>query len=202
MKITPIVAHLRQYCPSFNERVVGGIDFEAVANSTKLHRPSAYVIATGDQSSSSTSENVIQQNIRDEFDVVLVLDTHDERGQEAVDLLHDLRAELWRALVGWKPGGDYDPIEYAGGEAVVINRARVIYRFSFAAEFQLGRNRNSAPAETWEEHEQDGLPALVGLDFSVDFIDPADPNLQRPGPDGRVEATFSVELPQPTEDSP
>lgn len=202
MKITPIVAHLRQYCPSFNERVVGGIDFEAVANSTKLHRPSAYVIATGDQSSSSTSENVIQQNIRDEFDVVLVLDTHDERGQEAVDLLHDLRAELWRALVGWKPGGDYDPIEYAGGEAVVINRARVIYRFSFAAEFQLGRNRNSDLAETWEEHEQDGLPALVGLDFSVDFIEPADPNLQRPGPDGRVEATFSVELQQPTEDSP
>ena len=202
MKITSIVAHLRQYCPSFKERVVGGIDFEAVANSTKLHRPSAYVIATGDQSSGSTSDNAIQQNIRDEFDVVLVLDTHDERGQEAVDLLHDLRAELWRALVGWKPGGDYAPIEYAGGEAVVINRARVIYRFSFAAEFQLGRNRQSEPAETWEEHERDGLPPLVGLDVNVDCIAPADPNLQRPGPDGRVEATFSVELPQPTEDSP
>ena len=96
----------------------------------------------------------------------------------------------------------YDPIGYAGGEAVVINRARVIYRFSFTAEFQLGRNRQSEPAETWIEHELDGLPPLVGLDVRVDFIDPADPNLQRPGPDGRVEAIFSVELPQPTEDSP
>ena len=202
MKITPIVAHLRQYCPSFQDRVVGGIDFEAVANSTKLHRPSAYVIATGDLASKNPLQNAVQQNIRDEFDVVLVLDTQDERGQEAVDLLHDLRAELWRALVGWTPGPMYDPIGYVGGEAVVINRARVIYRFSFTAEFQLGRNRQSEPAETWIEHELDGLPPLVGLDVRVDFIDPADPNLQRPGPDGRVEAIFSVELPQPTEDSP
>lgn len=202
MKISPLVAHLRQYCPSFNERVTGGIDFEAVANSTKLHRPSAYVIATGDRAGKNQTQNAVQQNIRDEFDVVLVLDTQDERGQEAADLLHDLRAELWRALVGWKPGAAYDPIEYAGGEAVVINRARVIYRFSFTAEFQLGRNRQSEPAETWDEHELDGLPPLLGLDVRVDFIDPADPNLQRPGPDGRVEATFSVELPQPTEDSP
>ena len=77
-----------------------------------------------------------------------------------------------------------------------------MYRFSFEAAFQLGRNRASDPAETWEEFELDGLPALEGVDINVDFIDPADSNLQRPGPDGRVEATFSVELPKPTEDSP
>lgn len=202
MKITPVVAHLREFCPSFNDRVAGGIDFEAVANSAKLHRPSAYVIATGDQAGPDVAENVSRQTIRDEFDVVLVLDTHDERGQEAVDLLHDLRAELWRALVGWEPGPDYDPITYEGGEAVVINRARVIYRFSFAAEFQLGRSRQSDPAETWSEHALDGLPPLQGLDLKVDFIDPADPNLQRPGPDGRIDAAFSVELPQPEEPTP
>lgn len=202
MKITPVVAHLRQYCPSFQDRVVGGIDFEAVANSTKLSRPAAYVIATGDVASKNQNQNAVLQNIRDDFDVVLVLDTQDERGQEAVDLLHDLRAELWRALVGWKPGPDYDPIAYAGGEAVAINRARVLYRFSFTAEFQLGRNRQTEPAETWDEHALDGLPPLLGLDFSLDLIEPSDPNLSRPGPDGRVEATFSVELPQPTEDSP
>jgi hypothetical protein len=202
MKITPVVAQLRQYCPSFQGRVVGGIDFEAVANSTKLSRPSAYVIATGDVAGPNKNQNAVQQNIRDDFDVVLVLDTQDERGQEAVDLLHGLRAELWRALVGWKPGPEYDPIAYAGGEAVAINRSRVLYRFSFTAEFQLGRNRPTEPAETWEEHALDGLPPLAGLDFTLDLIEPSDPNLSRPGPDGRAEATFSVELPQPTEDSP
>ncbi|MNP67231.1 hypothetical protein D3C76_1630340 [compost metagenome] len=109
---------------------------------------------------------------------------------------------MWRALVGWKPGPEYDPIAYAGGEAVAINRARVLYRFSFTAEFQLGRNRPTEPAETWSEHALDGLPPLLGLDVTLDLIEPSDPNLSRPGPDGRVEATFSVELQQPTEDSP
>jgi hypothetical protein len=28
----------------------------------------------------------------------------------------------------------------------------------------------------------------------VDAIDPADPNLQRPGPDGRLELTFSGDV--------
>lgn len=202
MKITPVVAQLRQYCPSFQGRVAGGIDFEAVANSAQLHRPSAYVICTGDKAAPNTADNVSLQSILDDFDVVLVLDTKDERGQEAVDVLHDLRAELWRALVGWAPGPDYEPITYGGGEMVVINRARVIYRFSFAAEFQLGRTRKTDPAETWSEHALDGLPPLQGLDLSVDYIDPADPNLQRPGPDGRFDAAFSVDLPQPEEPTP
>lgn len=202
MKISLIVAHLRAYCPVFSGRVSAGIDWDAVAASAKLSHPSAYVIAAGDDAAQNNLQNAIRQDITDLFDVILVLDSSDERGQEAADLLHDLRAGLWKALVGWKPGTEYDPIEYGGAGLVFINRARVVYRFSFEAAFQLGRNRASDPPETWEEFELDGLPALEGVDFNVDFIDPADPNLQRPGPDGRVEATFSVELPKPTEDSP
>lgn len=202
MKISLIVAHLRAYCPAFSGRVSAGIDWDAVATSAKLSHPSAYVIAAGDDAGGNDLQNGVRQDITDLFDVILVLDSTDERGQEAADLLHDLRADLWKALVGWKPGTEYDPIEYGGGSLVFINRARVVYRFSFETAFQLGRNRASDPPETWEEFELDGLPALEGVDFNVDFIDPADPNLQRPGPDGRVEATFSVELPKPTEDSP
>jgi len=188
MKITPIVAHLRGYCPSFQSRVAGGIDFEAVANSAQLNRPSAYVIAVGDRAGDNDLQNGVRQNIRDNFDVILVLDAKDERGQETVDLLHELRAELWRALIGWRPGPDYDPIEYEAGELVLINRARSIYRYSFSAEFQLGRNRATDPPETWVELELDGLPSLEGIDIAYDFIDPlVDPNLAATGPDGRIE---------------
>lgn len=197
MKITPIVAHLREYCPSFQTRVAGGIDFEAVANSAQLLRPAAYVIATGDKAGENDLQNGIRQNIRDDFDVILVLDTQDERGQEAVDLLHDLRAELWRALIGWKPGSDYDPIEYEGGELVLINRARSIYRYSFSSEFMLGRTHVGDPPETWVELELDGLLPLEGIDLNYDFIDPlVDPNLADQGPDGRVEIQTREDLPQ------
>jgi len=202
MKLNPIVAHLRGACPSFAGRVSGGIDWDAVVESAHLSLPAAYVIATADAASPSKAQNMVIQDITDQFNVVIVLDASDERGQADNDILHDLRAELWLALVGWIPSPEYDPIEYGKGALLHISRARVVYQFTFFSEFQLGRNRRDEPAETWQEFQLDGLPGFAGVDVNLDFIDPADPNLQRPGPDGRVEATFSVELPLSTEDSP
>ena len=194
MLITPLVAQLRQYCPDFSGRVAAGIDFEAVANSAKLNHPSAYVIYTGDSAGNNDLQNGARQAISDEFDVILVMNTKDERGQEAVYLAHGFRAQIWRALIGWCPGPDYTPIEYEGGELLSINRNRVIYSFSFSSRFQLGRTAAGQPAETWEELAQDGLSGFTGANFNMDCIDPADPNLQRPGPDGRIEVKFSGEV--------
>jgi hypothetical protein len=197
MLISPIVAHLRAACPTFAGRVVAGIDWDAVAASTQLSHPSAYVIATGDQATANDIETGIRQNITDEIDVVIVLDTTDERGQAANDLLHIIRTELWRALVGWTPGADYELMEYDGGALVHINRARVIYRYGFSAEFQLGRNRATDLAETWHERELDGLPPLEGFDIDVDYIEPMfDKNITDTGPDGRIETHLREDLPQ------
>ncbi len=196
MKLSVIVAHMRAYCPVFGGRVAAGIDWDAVASSSKLQHPSAYVIASGDDAEPNQQQNVIRQVIADGFDVVIVLDSSDERGQGASDALHDARAEIWRALVGWKPGSEYDPVTYDGGSLVHISRARVVYRFGFVAEFQLGRNRRTDPAETWQERELDGLPPLAGVDVDMDLIEPKDPNDTSPDPDGRGEVRFSTELPQ------
>lgn len=70
----------------------------------------------------------------------------------------------------------------------------MLYRLRFFAEFQLGRNLASQPAESWHERELDGLSSFTGATVRVDAIDPADPNLKRPGPDGRVELTFSGDV--------
>ncbi|MGF6392165.1 phage tail terminator protein [Pseudomonas plecoglossicida] len=191
MKISPIIAHLRENCPSLVDRVSGGIDLDAVSTSVLLKNPSAYVIAADDKAGDNQAQNAVIQDIEDRFEVVLAMDTKDERGQQASDLLHDFRKELWRALVGWRPSAEYEPIIYDGGGLVLINRARVVYRFSFSAGFRLGRNKSTDPAETWHEHELDGLPAFTGATIDMDCIDPADRNLQYPGPDGRIEATFS-----------
>jgi hypothetical protein len=194
MKLTPIVAHLRETCPTFAERVTGGIDWDAVVESAKLPLPAAYVIASADAAMPSKAQNMVLQNITDQFSVVIVLSTSDERGQEDNDKLHDIRAELWRSLVGWVPGPEYTHIEYGKGELVHISRARVVYQFTFFSEFQLGRNRPTDPPETWQEYELDGLPGFTGANINMDCIDPADPNLQRPGPDGRIEAQFTGDV--------
>lgn len=194
MKLTPIVAHLRAACPSFVGRVAAGIDWDAVVESAQLALPAAYIIATADAATPSRAQNMILQDITDQFNVVIVLDTSDERGQADNDILDDIRAELWRALVGWKPGEKYTPIEYGKGALLHISRARVVYQFTFFTEFQLGRNHEGQPPETWQEIMLDGLPGYTGANINMDCIDPADPNVQRPGPDGRIEATFSGDV--------
>ncbi len=194
MKLNPLVAHLRLACPSFAGRVAGGIDWDAVVESAQLALPAAYVIATADAATPTKAQNMIIQDITDQFNVVIVLDTTDERGQAVNDLLHDIRAELWRALLGYIPSPEYTPIEYGKGALLHISRARVVYQFTFFSEFQVGRNRPDQPAETWQEFELDGLPGFGGANFKMDCIDPADPNLQSPGPDGRIEAHFSGDV--------
>lgn len=194
MKLNPIVAHLRLAFPSVAGRVSGGIDWDAVIDSAQMALPAAYVIATADAASPNRAQNMVIQDITDQFNVVIVLDTSDERGQADNDLLHDMRAELWRALVGWTPSPEYTPIEYGKGALLHISRARVVYQFTFFSEFQIGRNSPDQPAETWQEFELDGLPGYTGANINMDCIDPADPNLQRPGPDGRIEVHFSGDV--------
>ncbi|MCU1773325.1 hypothetical protein [Pseudomonas sp. 13B_3.2_Bac1] len=192
MKITPILTQLRGQCPSLANHIAVGIDLALLQGNADLPTPSAHVLPLADLASNSTAQNLTTQPIRDRFEVVLALDATD--ATKALDLLHDLRAELWRALVGFKPGNDYSAIVYDGGEMVSINSSRAFYRLRFFAEFQLGRNLPSQPAESWHERELDGLSSFTGVTVRVDAIDPADPNLKHPGPDGRVELTFSGDV--------
>jgi len=194
MKISPILTQLREQCPTLANRVAAGIDLATVQANTPLQTPCAYVVPLADLASKSVAQNLMLQPIRDRFEVTLVLDATD--ATKALDLLHDLRAELWRALVGFKPGSGYDAIGYDGGELVSINSSRVLYRLRFFTEFQLGRNLPGQPAESWHERELDGLSSFTGVTVRVDAIDPADPNLKRPGPDGRLELTFSGDVKQ------
>ncbi len=194
MKIIPISTQLRTHCPNLTNRIAVGIDLSSLEVDTSLQLPAAYIAPLTDAAVRSTAQNVSRQIIRDGFEVLLVLDATD--ATRALDLMHDLRAEVWRALVGFKPGAEYNPIQYDGGELVSLDATRLLYRLRFFAEFQLGRNLPSQPAETWHERELDGLPSLTGVTVRVDAIDPADPNLKKPGPDGRLELTFSGELKQ------
>lgn len=194
MKITPVYTQVCTHCPSLANLMIVGIGMPSLDAGSTLQPPAVYVLPLADFASPGTAQNASSFSIRDRFEVALLLDATNP--QQALDQLHDLRAEVWRALVGFKPGAEYNPIQYDGGELVSLDATRLLYRLRFFAEFQLGRNLPGQPAETWHERELDGLPSFTGVTVRVDAIDPADPNLQRPGPDGRLELTFSGELKQ------
>lgn len=200
MRLAPLIRQVRARCPMFARRVFGGLDWDPSKDVNKADMPSAYVVVLGDDADPSPSQNAIQQVVRETVDVCVEVFNADERGQISADVLHDLRAELWRALVGFKPSADDDPLQYDSSDLMLINRSKAVYRFRFYTEFQLGRNEAAygqppAPAETWQELEIDGLPPLEGVDMDVDFIDVmVDPNLSKTGPDGRIEIKTREDL--------
>ncbi|QZI69533.1 hypothetical protein K5F93_24740 [Pseudomonas protegens] len=172
---------------------IGGVEVLSKAPISSF--PMFYVSPQSNRASqglSKDSNNIIV----DVFEVFLVINSLPGKESLAQTQAYNLRADLWRALVGFKPGPDYSPIQYEGGELLPLSNERLLYRLRFFAEFQLGRNLPGQPAETWHERELDGLPSLTGVTVRVDAIDPADPNLKKPGPDGRLELTFSGELKQ------
>ncbi|WP_053156604.1 phage tail terminator protein [Pseudomonas protegens] len=192
MNVKSLIDQIDEFCLGLKGLVSFAIGLKGVEKSPLGDKPVAYVNLVGDLVRQTTQHPIV----REQFEVLVVLDASQEPLVAATTQLYQLRAEVWRALVGFKPGAEYNPIQYDGGELVSLDATRLLYRLRFFAEFQLGRNLPSQPAETWHERELDGLPSLTGVTVRVDAIDPADPNLQHPGPDGRLELTFSGELKQ------
>lgn len=190
MQVTPMVQRLRVACPLFNRAVSGGIDWEAIESSTKLEGLRAHFVLTDETADASFTQNVVQQDVAEQFDVCVEFPQPQggERGQGIGDQVDEVRRELCRALVGYSPTSELDPIEYLGRQLLLINRAKAVYRFSFVTGYRIGRNVVTDPAETWQEQLQDGQPSFEGIDMDVDFIDPiVDRNRSSIGPDGRIE---------------
>lgn len=199
MRITPIIAHLKAECPQFKGRVAGGLDWDPVQGCQKVQSPAAFVLPVGDEAGEPLAINGAAQVVRDSFDVCVVLDNQDERGQAAADLVHDVRTTLCRALMGFTAGDEFEPIAYDRGDLILMDRAKVVYGFRFYADTQMGGFSAYAAdmPQTWPEVAHSRLPPLDGIRTQVDFIDPmVDKNLAQTGPDGRVEVTLREDIPQ------
>ena len=186
MNLATIIEALRARCPGFSNRIAGAAQFKLLPESAALAVPCAFVVPLDDNPTDSQSQNSVRQGLTDSFAVIVALDnTGDERGQAAATSVHSTRATLWSALLGWSPAIDYDGIIYEGGTLLQLDRARCWYQFEFSALMEIG------PEDGWQGIELAALPHFDGATINVDQIDPAaDPNLQYPGPDGRIEVTF------------
>ena len=186
MQLEIIIQALRERCPSFENRVGGAAAFKKLEENTAFPVPAAFVIPLDDQPKESKAMNNVRQELIDSFAVILVVsNVMDERGQVSIHTVKSLRTELWAALLGWRPDDTYNGINYEGGTLLSLDRARLIYQFEFGAEMEIG------PEDGWQDTELAGLPHFDAATFRADFIDPADPNLQNPGPDGRIEVQFT-----------
>lgn len=205
MNLNAVIAQLRDRVPELEGRVAGAATFAILQEGAALKIPCAYVVPLDDNADQQLSSNGYRQSVDDSFAVIVALSNKvDERGQAAAMEIHDMRARLFAALLGWSPDEFYDKVEYEGGSMLHMDRARMYYQFEFKANFEIGTE------DTWIDAQMKALPKLAGVHVRVDAIDPADPNHPKqdfpedpaaypggsPGPDGRAEGGATIDLPQ------
>ncbi len=177
MKLTPIIAALRARCPLFEHRVGGAAQFKAIPDVGKLLLPAAYVVPADDTPGEQKTQTDYWQDLTEGFSVIVVLSNdRDERGQWAsFDAVHDVRRDVWKALLGWEPDPDAGPVCYAGGTVLELNRAELYYQFDFTVV------REVTEEDTRQQDDLAALDAFNTLSIDVDYIDPG------AGPDGQIE---------------
>lgn len=185
MKLAPIIAALRARCPIFENRVAGAAQFKDLPEVGKMKLPAAYVVPGDDSPGEQKSQTDYWQDLTEGFAVIVfVSNGRDERGQFAsYDVVHDVRQMLFKALLGWNPEERGEPITYAGGTLLDVNRHELSYQFDFTVLNDIGENDTRLPEEL------SALDELKTLSIDVDFIDPGK------GPDDVIEHHAEFTLP-------
>ncbi|MCQ5469687.1 hypothetical protein NAS92_04220 [Pantoea brenneri] len=184
MKLSLVIAALRARCPMFAGNVAGAAEFKAIPETGKMRLPAAYVVPTEDITAEQKSLTDYWQNVTEGFAVVVVLDnTRDERGQAAgYDAVHDVRQQIWKALLGWEPDEDAGPVAYSGGQLLDMDRGRLYYQF----EFML--TREITEDDTRQQDDLKSLDELKAVYIDIDYKDPGN------GPDGIIEHHTKINL--------
>lgn len=187
MKLSPIVKALRERCPIFDGRVFGIGEFSAIKDSTP-EAPVAFVLPLDEEIKSITTSHMIRAEIYERMAIIVVQDLEGHQGIENYDALHDIRAELWRAIVGWQSDSDATPFAPDGGEPIEMDRGQYRYQFDFSREIAM---------TTQDDGYQPVFDDFTQTNLRVDTVDPADPNVKSPGPDGRVEIGADIAIDPP-----
>lgn len=185
MKLSLVIAALRARCPVFKGNVAGAGEFKAIPETGKMRLPAAYVVPTEDITAEQKSLTDYWQNVTEGFAVIVVLDnTRDERGQAAsYDAVHDIRAQIWKALLGWEPDDNAGPVAYSGGQLLDMDRGRLYYQFEFILTREIGED------DTRQQDDLNSLDELKTMVVDTDYIDPG------AGPDGIAEHHTEIHFP-------
>lgn len=140
MKLGPVALKIRAASTRFGDRIAGAAEF-GYAWGNSIKKEVAFVIPLGDSPTANNQDVGINQKIIERFAIVVVLDndTTDKgkTGVIAYDLIDDIRAEIFSAILGWQVSGAEDVISYAGGRLLGINSANLWYQFEFMTSVRI-----------------------------------------------------------------
>lgn len=147
MKLGKIALKIRLGNTRFEQRVFGAADLETLTDAT-LTNELAFVIPLSDSAPANTNDNSVNQLITENFGVVVALKSDvsqaDKTGLIPSDLLHTVREEIFKSVLGWQiPNTDDDKtcyeglVYYIGGTLINFNRAWLWWQFTFGVTLRI-----------------------------------------------------------------
>lgn len=137
--LNDIIAALKSRAVFFGGRIGGAAEVSAVEDDNFSDMPACYVIPIADDTSPNDSGHEIRQELTLTYTVVVVVSNQrHERGRQAYTEIEQARQSLWQALLNWQPRPNFEPLSYAGGQYVDMNRHRLIWQFHFETKTELG----------------------------------------------------------------
>lgn len=163
MRLGAIVLKLKISDTRFGQFVGGAAEMEA-AMKYKLQKDSAYVIPLVDEATENANATIVNQEITERFGVMVAIQNDYSQGSKygyiAYDQIHDIRNELFAALIGWEVPEAESTISYAGSRTIGVISAYLWYRFDFEFAVRLSddglkvRNTESQTESIYEIAKQ------------------------------------------------
>ena len=140
MKLGPIVLKLRLGNTRFKDSIAGAAEL-AIARENTLLKEMAFVVPLGETCDRNPNDQGLNQRYTERFAVVVAIknDTiyKDKLGITAHDQLHEVRAEIFKAILNWQVPGAESTIYYVGGLLFDIDPSYLWYQYEFAMESRL-----------------------------------------------------------------
>jgi hypothetical protein len=140
MKLGPIVLLLRLADTRFHNLIGGAVDMETATRYT-LKNEAAFVIPLDEDSPDNGYDNIINQILTERFGIVVAIKNdayqEDKTGLSAHDQLHDVRNEIFKAILGRDFATSESIIYYRGGQLMVVNGGWLWYMFKFEFKSRL-----------------------------------------------------------------
>jgi len=140
--LSPVLLRLRQRCSSLKQVELALDRPEATEDVKRL--PALYLLQARDQGGPQrASTGVHTQQVTTQFDCFLFLNPigigapSSKQTQQVSDRLGALKWEVVRALTGWTWSATVDPISFASGQLVGLDKALLSYQLRFQTSAQL-----------------------------------------------------------------
>ncbi len=150
MQLGAIVGKLRLADTRFGNRIAGAAELDAAQRAT-FQKDMAFVIPMADAASPNVYDNGINQTVTEVFAVVVVLASDsmqkDKTGLGAYDLLHNVRADIFKAILGWQMTDAESLISYRGGRLIDFDRAYLWYQFEFQVKIRIDNDDGVAQGD-------------------------------------------------------